>query len=460
MSNIKKALYLFGIILLINSCTKGFLEKKPKTNIVLPTTIDNFEKLLDNFVVVNQSPSLPVASSDGYYISTYQLYQSCQPVTRAAYLWKKDLFHGQSGIVDWNNAYTAIFFANNAISGVAQYMDEKDSAQWNNLLGRALFIRGKAFYDLASGFAPPYESKTAINQLGIPLKLKSGIDEVVKRSTVEETYSQIISDLTKARTLLIQKNPDPDIYKPSKIAVDALLARIYLSMRNYNKADSYASSVLKIKDQLVDFNTLDTTSIRPFGVYNNPEVLYFTELNTMCYEVANYNRNWTVYSIDTNLIKLYSPNDLRLPIFFTKNSYGGYGTKLGYGIASPFSGLALDEIYLIKAECAARKKDNATALNYLNTLLEHRYTPGTFKPYMDVEGLNVLDLVLKERRKELVYRGLRWSDLRRLNLEGYNITLKRILNGQTYILPPNDPRYTFPIPDDEILYSHITQNER
>ncbi len=54
--------------------------------------------------------------------------------------------------------------------------------------------------------------------------------------------------------------------------------------------------------------------------------------------------------------------------------------------------------------------------------------------------------VLQERRKELIFRGTRWSDLRRLNLEGAGIGLNRIINGVTYTLPPNDARWVMLIP--------------
>jgi len=73
----------------------------------------------------------------------------------------------------------------------------------------------------------------------------------------------------------------------------------------------------------------------------------------------------------------------------------------------------------------------------------------------------VLDLVLKERRKELVFRGLRWTDIRRLNQATPSIILKRRVNGKEDSLMPGDKRFVLPIPPDVIAFnSDMPQNPR
>ena len=136
-----------------------------------------------------------------------------------------------------------------------------------------------------------------------------------------------------------------------------------------------------------------------------------------------------------------------------KTDYAGIGLYA-------FTGLATDEVYLIKAECAARRNDVTTAMNYLNNLLVTKWKTGTFVPYTATSSQDALNEILTERRKELVWRAIRWVDIKRLNKEGANITLTRILNGQTYTLPPNSPLYEMPIPSDEISLSGIQQNPR
>ena len=124
------------------------------------------------------------------------------------------------------------------------------------------------------------------------------------------------------------------------------------------------------------------------------------------------------------------------------------------------NGITSDEFYLTRAECFSRANNANKALEDLNTLLSNRWKTGTYTPLANLQGANLLNLILKERRKELIFRALRWNDIRRLNKEGFNITPIRNLNGTIYTLPPNDPRYALPIPPDVITLSGIPQNNR
>jgi hypothetical protein len=115
---------------------------------------------------------------------------------------------------------------------------------------------------------------------------------------------------------------------------------------------------------------------------------------------------------------------------------------------------------LIRAECEARRGNLDRALSDLNGLLSSRWTKE--RPYPDfitTDRENAITKILLERKKELCFRGIRWSDLRRLNQDpARQNTLKRTLNGQNYSLPPADPRYVFPIYQKEINGSGIEQN--
>jgi len=466
MKNIKlHNLLIVSLVLTISAlfsgCQKDFLDAKPSTSIVVPTTLSDFQQLLDGGTQ-NRTSSLPQLSCDDYYIVSYAGWQAGQPTERNAYVWNKDIFGGQIARADWNAPYTSAFYANSAISGLNSLkVSPADRSQYNNIMGQAYFIRAFAFFDLVKNFSPPYDQTTAATDLGIPLKLSPNVDQRLPRSSVQQTYDQIISDLSMACRLLSPDVPVQYRNRASKPSAYALFARLYLSMRDYTKAEIYADSCLSLYSKLIDYNTVSTTSTSPFTNTNDETMLWALESGGG-YSNVQYNAPSDI-NIDTTLLASYAPGDLRRSIFYITNSSTGL-TKARRGYSAnfaPFVGMATDEVYLIKAECAARREDAKTALNYLNTLLVNRFVTGTYVPYANISADDALVIILQERRKELVWRGdLRWDDLRRLNKEGANITLRRILNGVTYTLPPNSPLYVFPIPDDEIALSGIIQNNR
>ncbi|MGN0019982.1 MAG: RagB/SusD family nutrient uptake outer membrane protein, partial [Sphingobacterium hotanense] len=119
------------------------------------------------------------------------------------------------------------------------------------------------------------------------------------------------------------------------------------------------------------------------------------------------------------------------------------------------------ELLLIRAECFARLGKISQALQNLNALLAKRWKSGSFVPFSEKTPEDALKIILDERRKELVFRGLRWSDLKRLNKEPrFAVTLKKTIADKEYVLPPNDNRYVFPIPSAVIKMSGIEQNPR
>src|SRR5690606_6838437 len=107
-----------------------------------------------------------------------------------------------------------------------------------------------------------------------------------------------------------------------------------------------------------------------------------------------------------------------------------------------------------------RENDSEGALRCINRLLAHRMEKASFVPYDQPPGGNLLDFVLNERRKELLMRGVRWLDVKRLNKEGRNIGLTRQINVETKVLLSIDLRYALSLPDDEVQLSRMEQNPR
>jgi hypothetical protein len=169
--------------------------------------------------------------------------------------------------------------------------------------------------------------------------------------------------------------------------------------------------------------------------------------------------------VDSTLYKSYGNNDLRKIIFFRKNLFpqNTYGFKGNYdkAIATIFVGLTTSEMYLIKAESAVRIGKVSEARTILNTLLKKRQDKNQFIPVTEVNPDLLLPLVLKERQKELVFRGRRWSDLKRLNLDPrFQKTLLKVVHGEQYKLEPNSRKYAFRLPEPVITDGKLPQNIR
>lgn len=359
------------------------------------------------------------------------------------YTWAQQPYDG-SGVYDWIFPYQVVFYANTVLDGLKEVdktsMNAKD---FDRIKGSALFIRAHTFYQLAQVFAPPYNEATASSDWGIPLRLSAEVEEKLSRSTLKETYDKIIEDLKASIDLL----PDlPDIKtRPSKQAAYGLLARVYQTLQNYQESLLYADLCLSINDELLDYNTVNSTISYPFrgGAQNHHEVIFACKI--IGDPLAAYSFRANIAYVPQELYDLYSNEDLRKQVFFgTRNGLISY--KGSYdGQLNSFGGIAIDEIYLIRAESNARLRNLRKAVSDINALLKSRWDQNAiFIPLSLNDENEILDLVLTERRKELIFKGLRWTDLRRLNSEGRNISLQRTVNGENFILLPNDP--DIPIP--------------
>lgn len=453
-------LFSFGML---SSCNKedAFLDAKPNISLVVPSNLDDYQKLLYNEGVFNTAvdPAMGSITAEEYYVTP--AFWAGRPILdRNLYVFGSGyVYESWPLFTDWELSYKQVYYSNIVLDGIDKLEITNDyQTQYKTVKGQALFFRARAFYNLVQTFALPFDSTNFSTMLGIPLRLTSDFNVVVQRSTIQQTYDRILGDLLVAVELLPVSTTYPT--QPSKTAANALLARIYLAMRNYAKALQYSDITLSFKSDLIDYNTLSPTNTNLSATYLKEDIFQASLLSG----IFTFSGSTTV---DTNLLKLYDdPNDLRRTVCYrTNGSNVEFRGTYGLGTSSKYSGLATDEMYLIRAECLARQGNVSGAMADVNTLLRTRWKKnGTSSTYVDKTASSTavaLSLILKERRKELPFRGLRWTDIRRLNLDpGFQTTLTRVMNGVTYILPPGDPRFAMPIPLTEIQLSGIQQNDR
>src|ERR1700709_58656 len=90
---------------LIVSCHKDdFLGKKPNSSLVVPSTLTDFQSLLDNDQVMGFVPAIGEISADNYFMDD-ALLQTVGNRVQNAYTWKPDIFDGEGNDEDWNVPY-------------------------------------------------------------------------------------------------------------------------------------------------------------------------------------------------------------------------------------------------------------------------------------------------------------------------------------------------------------------
>lgn len=442
------------VLVSISSC-ENFLDEKPFKSMAVPRSLDDVQALMDNRNVMNfQTSNLPEVLADNYYATATHWLGSTDDA-RMNYIW-----HPESQSTAWNNIYQGLIYYANIGLDLLESLEISDDEQSrkSQLMGAALFYRSFGFYELAQLFCRPYSS-TASTDNGLPLRTKADVNLPFPRATVAETYDRIISDLKRAVLLL----PSETIYptRPTKAAAYALLARCYLSMRSYGDAGLYADSCLMMKNELIDYNQL-SNSAGPFRRFNEETIFY-----SFCGSTLGILHS-TRGKIDSNLYASYHEDDLRKRLFFQANTGANSGTYRFKGCYDGdyfpngvFNGLATNEMYLISAESHARTGNTAKALEKLNVLMKTRWDNSVdYLEFTASDAHTALKIILDERRKELLYRNLRWSDLRRFNEEGSVITLVRDLDGERYTLSPGDPRWVSLLPDEVVSRSNVKQNAR
>ena len=433
------------------SCQK-FLDKKSDKSLVVPASVDDLQGILDdNYYMNSKTPGFGESSSDDYFISETD-YNSLDDLYQKVYTWSVTDYAYEN---DWAYSYNAIYNANYCLEQIEKVVKTKQNeAKWNNVKGAALFFRAYYFLDLTWEYGKAYDDSTSKTDPGIVLRLTSDFNKHSARATVQESYQQVINDLQMANNYLPLTGTHP--MRPGKAASYATLARTYLSMRKYDSAFKYSNLCLQIQNFLLDYNSteINASSDAPFRPFNKEIIFYTTQS-------GSYPTKYSYYAmIDSSLFNAYDDNDLRKSIYyFSNNGYQSFKGHYTGDMYTFFSGIAVDEMYLIRAECNARAGRLENAKSDLDTLLVKRWKAGTFISVNNSDPEEIIQLILLERRKELVMRALRWIDIKRLNKEKANIRPERRIGSKTYSLDPNSGKYALPIPSDIINQTGIQQNK-
>lgn len=441
MKNYIIQMFLLGTVLVMTGCS-GFLDEKPSKSLVVPTTPEDMQALLDGDALMNIDAFTLFLQSDDFELGDAGAAE-LDDWQRNAVFWKGEIDNPKGVTAEYLNIYKKIFVAHYAMEQLAGF--DNIASQKNDLMGQALFYRAYGYFTLAQLFMPDYRIAKDSDVEILPLRSESQLDVDVPLATVSELYAEIVGDLEQAISLL----PETAKYvtRPSKVAAHALLGRVNLAMGDYDKALENSTAALAIHSGLMDYNTIDTVNTYPIP-FLNQEIVFNGIQSAYSFSFS------TNLLVNSEIYESYDSMDLRKVLYFTTNRDGLPNFTGSYnGNFELFSGIAVDEIMLTAAECSVRAGDLRAGMDYLNDLLETRWVAGYYVPYEASSELEAMEIILMERRKSLLYRSTRWLDLKRLGNEPlYHKALTREVSGFSGSLDLSQEPYALKIPTRELVF--------
>ena len=482
--NMKSKLLLLFLALGFIQCS-DFLEEQSQSEI-RPSTVADMEKILETMAYPNNAVGTLLNRGTDIFTDNVKSNVVDEPsfVSRKErefwrFIWDSQMFNEGGGGEDksfWVSPYERIKGCNL----ILEYVDEMqgDAAKKGHMKGEAYALRGYYYFMLVNFFGLPYNYGNPEENVGVPLKLVTGVtDEKFIPNTVAECYDQIIKDLNTG-IVLMKANQEKQSnlqWRMKYYSAYALLSRVYLYMDDWDRAIDYADTVLNERSGLLDFYNTPTSST---GVYHNNspvEILWAVTEKGDANDWILLNP-WTP-SDDLSLVYVYDldegATDLRLRNgtlgfgrYDTWGNYPGVWMWVAKGQLMDQEywlngGIRTAELYLNRAEANIRKymvsgdkSEAQSALDDLNTLRSNRFSSRVHKnktldAFADAEEL--LAFCLRERRRELCFEGNhRWFDLRRLGMPEIKHVFLDQDNGYgtEYVLQKEDPRYVLPIPDE------------
>jgi hypothetical protein len=357
------------------------------------------------------------------------------------------------------NAYRVVNQANVIINQLPE------NSNTSSIHGEAYFMRALANFDLARRYTKPYtnngakaEGVTTANT-GITLVTES-LDkpDTYKpgRSTLEETYAAIISDLKIAQ----EKAPDGKMgssanFKGNKDAATALLTRAYLYKGDWANVITEASKLIG-KYKLYTATEIGNEIFNSDGV-TNEEIfsVRFTVndgggANNFGYMyVAAADGGYGDIRLTDGFMNLLDEDDARNAQINKVDDVNNYLMKFSGNPAQGQVGLVnvrvlrISEVLLNRAEAYAESGNLPNAVLDINALRANR----NLGAFVGATKTAILAEIKKQRRLEFVGEGLANSDLFRKN-DTRSIPDANALS--TKDMAPDNFRVAYPIPQTEM----------
>lgn len=380
-----------------------------------------------------------------------------------------------AGALDlWRGPWPGILMSN-IVLDVAPTMEIDEDIR-DRSMGEAYFLRAHYYNILATFFGD-------VPLVTVPQS--SDDDLLPERDPVEEVYVQVINDLTAAAELLPEKSAytGEDLGRVPKAAAYGLLAKVHLSLGNWQEAADAATEVENLGYALND-NYADNFSIdNENGVESIFEVQYTDDAGEDFWSDDNQS-SWTSPFMGPRganfvaggygwnqpteeFVNSYEDGDLRKDATilyeggpdFDGKQYDSNYSQTGYNVRkflvpisevsaydnSPlnFPVLRYADILLVKAEALNELGRTDEAEDYLNMV---RNRAGLEDIAQGLGQEEFKEAVLHERRIELAFEGQRWLDLIRVNNGQYGLDFLHSIGKNN----ASEKHLLFPIPQIEL----------
>lgn len=380
----------------------------------------------------------------------------------------------------WEGYYQGIYRANLSIENIPNIqMDEGLKAR---LIGENKFLRAYFYFNLVRWFGDvPLITKT----------LTAG-EFTQTRTPKEQVYAQIIQDFMDAAAVLPAKSKYPllELGRATSGAANGMLAKVYLTLKDYQKAEQYALAVINSGE----YNLMsDYSAIFSEAGENGSESIF--EVQTAAFEPAlvgsQYNEvqgvrgtpnlGWGFNRPSDDLVADYEPGDPRreatilypgevLPdgsaIVQDNPDIVGERYNQKAWVAQHVGGngngpgniriLRYADILLIAAEAMNENGKPQEALQYLNMIRARARGSRTtiLRDITVTDQAQLREIIWHERRIELAMEQHRWFDLVRTGRAAEELHGA----GKTAFVPGKHE--LFPIPQSEIDLSagNLQQN--
>lgn len=405
------------------------------------------------------------------------------------FTWQPDLWNELDAVISVRN-YNIYYSHYEFILGCNAIMDYIGQAgndspdDINNVLAQAHALRAFYYFNLVNIFGAPYNYNPQAP--GVPLKLSSIIEnKPLSRSTVQEVYDQVVSDLTTAISLyesLPEARQWKADFRTSLPMAQLLLSRVYLYMERWDDAAECAKKVMdNTHFSFMDLNTVDNGSeLLPkyptiHGYDLSPECIWpYGDVRDVCLWLTEINKDQTAemhpcFIASPELMNSFEDTDLRKKCYVVTGNFldaEGKRTPLAIGkvlltkdnkyqatgsINDFGRSMRLSEAYLNYAEARVMGGHPEDAVDPINKLRKYRFAPADYVPVQDLSGEAGKQFVRDERRREFCFESHRWFDLRRWGMPRIrHVWYESASLAEEFFLEENDPQYTMPLPTSSL----------